>query len=300
MATRLSCRIPLPTDYRPQDILAFHRRDAQEIAERVDHDSIQKGLLWHGAPARLSLQFQPDQACVKLELDGAAPADSQAQLETMAHRVLGLTQDIDAFEQQYRRHPLLGKLIARQAGLRVPIAVTPFEALSWAIIGQQISVTAAVSIRRRLILATNLRHSSGLLCHPGPNEIAALAPDSLGQAGFSTSKTRALQELADLIVGKQLVLDTDLQSASVESLREQLLAIRGIGPWTVNYTMLRGLGWLDGSLHGDVAVRHGIAALLGTTDKLNEKQAQAWLQEFSPWRALLAAHLWASRSNTAY
>src|SRR3546814_18227053 len=82
------------------------------------------------------------------------------------------------------------------------------------------------------------------------------------------------------------VCSSDLQAPSIEGLRERLLAIRGIGPWTVNYTLLRGYGWLDGSLHGDVAVRHGIEALLSTPDKLNDKQAQAWLEEFSPWRAL--------------
>lgn len=300
MATHLSCRIPLPRSYRAQDILAFHRRDAQEVSERVDESSLHKGLLWQSVPACLSLSFQPRQAVVELALDGAAPAGSQDLLETTVTRMLGLTQDIDAFEQQYRKHPLLGQLIRRQTGLRVPVAVTPFEALSWAITGQQISVNAAVSIRRRLILATNLQHSCGLLCHPGPEEIAALPPDTLRQAGFSSSKTRSLQELAALISGKQLSLDEGLQAPSIEGLRERLLAIRGIGPWTVNYTLLRGYGWLDGSLHGDVAVRHGIEALLSTPDKLNEKQAQAWLEEFSPWRALLAAHLWASRSNTAY
>lgn len=300
MATLLRCRIPLPPGYRPQDILAFHRRDAQEISERVDESSLHKGLLWQGVPGCLSLRFQPGQAVAELALDGAAPAGSQRLLKATATRMLGLTQDIDTFEQQYSTHLLLGPLIARQSGLRVPVAVTPFEAMSWAITGQQISVGAAVSIRRRLIQAARLQHSSGLLCHPGPEEIAALDPDTLREAGFSAGKTRALQELAGLIASKQLVLDADLEATSVEALRERLLAIRGIGPWTVNYTLLRGFGWLDGSLHGDVAVRHGIEAMLGTTDKLNEKQAQIWLKEFSPWRALLAAHLWASRSNTAY
>lgn len=300
MVTQLRCRIPLPPGYRSQDILAFHRRDAQEISERVDASSLHKGLLWQGVPACLSVRFQPKQAVAELSLDGAAPAGSQGLLRTTVTRMLGLTQDVTTFEQQYCTHPLLGRLIASQAGLRVPVAVTPFEAMSWAITGQQISVAAAVSIRRRLIQAAGLQHSSGLLCHPGPEEIAALTPNTLRLAGFSAGKTRSLQELASLVASKQLILDADLQTTPIEALRERLLAMRGIGPWTVNYTLLRGYGWLDGSLHGDVAVRHGIEALLGSSDKLTEKQAQAWLQEFSPWRALLAAHLWASRSNTAY
>src|SRR5690606_843068 len=179
MATHLRCRIPLPHSYRPHDILAFHRRDAQAISERVDETSLHKGLLWQGLPGCLSLRFEPAQAVAELALDGTAPAGSQALLKATVTRMLGLTQDVDTFEQQYCDHPLLGQLISKQAGLRVPVAVTPFEALSWAITGQQISVGAAVSIRRRLIQTTQLRHSSGLLCHPGPEEIAGLAPDTL-------------------------------------------------------------------------------------------------------------------------
>ena len=299
MAT-IRCRIALPPAYRPQLILDFHKRDVQEVSERVQASSLHKGLLWQGIPACLNLHFQPDLVTAELALDGKTPANSVQKLEATVTRMLGLTQDINTFEQRYRNHPLLGSLIRKQAGLRVPVAASPFEALSWAITGQQISVSAAVSIRRRLIQAIHVQHSSGLLCHPGPDDIAALDPAILHQSGYSASKARALQELAALISSKQLVLDPDAQADTIESLRKQLLAIRGIGPWTVNYTLLRGLGWLDGSLHGDVAVRHGIETLLGMTSKLTEKQAQVWLQEFSPWRALLAAHLWASRSNTAY
>ncbi|MGB6102397.1 MAG: AlkA N-terminal domain-containing protein [Pusillimonas sp.] len=300
MHASLSCRVPLPPSFRFGDMLAFHQRDAHEIAERVKESSLRKGLLWQGVPACLNLRFLPGQALAELALDGAAAPDSQALLEATVRRMLGLAQDVDTFERQYRRHPLVGGLIQRQAGLRVPVAVTPFEALSWAIIGQQISVGAATSIRRKLIQATGLRHSSGLLCHPGPDEIAALGPDGLRQAGFSAGKAATLIELAPLIANKQLPLDDWLQAPPVEDIRERLLAVRGIGPWTVSYTLLRGFGWLDGSLHGDVAVRRGIEALLGAPGKLNEKQAKIWLEEFSPWRALLAAHLWASRSNTAY
>src|SRR3546814_2130464 len=86
MATHLSCRIPLPRSYRSQDILAFHRRDAQEISERVDESSLRKGLLWQSVPACLSLSFQPRQAVVELALDGAAPAGSQDLLDTTVTR----------------------------------------------------------------------------------------------------------------------------------------------------------------------------------------------------------------------
>jgi len=82
-------------------------------------------------------------------------------------------------------------------------------------------------------------------------------------------------------------------AAAAEQIREQLLRVGGIGPWTVDYTLLRGYGWLDGSLHGDAAVRRKLQRLLGQTTKLTDAFTRGWLAEFSPWRALLAAHLWA-------
>ncbi|MFT6552722.1 MAG: DNA-3-methyladenine glycosylase II [Zhongshania marina] len=78
------------------------------------------------------------------------------------------------------------------------------------------------------------------------------------------------------------------------------MAIRGIGPWTVNYVLLRGFGYLDGSLHGDVAVRRNLQLLLGREVKITAEETQVWLAQFSPWRALVAAHLWAMQSDDGF
>jgi DNA-3-methyladenine glycosylase II len=62
----------------------------------------------------------------------------------------------------------------------------------------------------------------------------------------------------------------------------------------VNYALLRGFGWLDGSLHGDIAVRNQLQQLLITETRPDETVAKDWLSQFEPWRALVAAHLWRS------
>jgi DNA-3-methyladenine glycosylase II len=300
VSVRLSCALPLPAGFRPADILAFHRRDPQQIAERVTESSLEKGMLWRDAPACLSIRFHPGRAEAQLAVDGDGGGDSHAVFEAMVRRMLGLAQDVEEFEARYRDHPQLGTLIARQPGLRVPLAATPFEALTWAVTGQQISVGAAVSLRRRLILATDLRHAGGLLCHPGPREIAGLTEERLRLAGFSTAKARTLPALAQAVADDRLPLDDWLRTLPVEDIRQGLQALHGIGPWTVDYALLRGFGWLDGSLHGDAAVRRALQALLASPERIGEEQARVWLAQFSPWRALIAAHLWASRSSVAY
>ena len=90
-----------------------------------------------------------------------------------------------------------------------------------------------------------------------------------------------------------------METLPVDVIREKLEAVRGIGPWTVNYGLLRGFGWRDGSLHGDAAVRRGLQTLLGTQDKISEESARVWLAQFSPWRALVGAHLWSVRTAIA-
>lgn len=289
---RLDLTLELPADYRTHDLLNFHRRDAQGLAEWVTDAGLDKGILWQGIPARLALRFVDGGAGVALEVDGEVAIDPQV-LRRLAAHMLGLTQPVQAFEVEHGAHPLLGALIAANRGLRVPQSASPFEALSWAISGQQISLAVAISLRRKLIQLAGRRHSSGLFCYPDAAAVAALDEDALGQAGFSRAKSGTLLRLAREVVEGRLPLDEWLQDEPAEAIGQRLLALKGIGPWTVDYALLRGFARLDGSLHGDAAVRRQLQRLLGTEEKLGQPFVRDWLLPFAPWRALVAAHLWA-------
>lgn len=288
----LRCEIALPWDFRPADVLAFHRRDPQQLAERVEAGLLHKGIAWEGRPACLTIRFEAQRAELALAIDGLPPPLAAEVLVRLARRMLGLMQPVAEFESTHARHPQLGPLIARNRGLRVPLAPTPFEALSWAITGQQISLGAAVSLRRRLIAAAGLRHSGGLACYPDARSLLRLDEETLRAAGFSRAKGQALRALADAVVQGRLPLERWAEDPPADEIRAELLRLRGIGPWTVDYALLRGFGWVDGSLHGDAAVRRGLQALLGTAERPSADQARCWLAPFSPWRALVAAHLW--------
>jgi len=291
--------LPLPANFRIQDFLAFHARDREALAEQVGPASLRKGLLWRGQPGCLRIDFAPGAAQVRWHISAADDAVAAQELLPMVRRMLGLTQQVTTFEAQWAAHPQLGPVLARQAGLRVPVTATPFEAVAWAIMGQQISVAAAVSLRRRLILAADLRHASGLYCHPQAAQVLALGGERLRAAGLSQAKAQSLLAVCSAVQAGALPLDAWAAAPQlpVAEIRTALLAIKGIGPWTVSYALLRGFGWLDGSLHGDVAVRRGIAQLLQTD--VDQARAEAWLAPFAPWRALVAAHLWAMLSMNA-
>ncbi len=77
-AATLCCTLPLPRHFRRDDILAFHRRDAEKVAERVDAGVLQKGLVWGGRPACLTLRFGARRAEADLGIDAAALSGRRA------------------------------------------------------------------------------------------------------------------------------------------------------------------------------------------------------------------------------
>ncbi|MGE8491630.1 DNA-3-methyladenine glycosylase 2 [Comamonas sp.] len=306
MPLPLTTQVALPANYRPQDMLALHARDALQASEKVEGLRVSKGLVWQGQPALLQLEMVDgaSRAVASLAVDGTAPTgNDRAALDAMLARMLGLGEGADQLALQHGQHPVLGPLLLGQMGLRVPASSSPFEALVWAITGQQISVAAAIALRRRLIAAAAVQHSSGMLCHPDAAALAALTPEQLRAAGFSVSKIATLERVCAAVLDGSLPLDAwaaqPLQAQDAQAIEDALLAIKGIGPWTVHYALLRGFGWLDGSLHGDVAVRNALARLL-EVPSVSQREAEQWLGAFAPWRALVAAHLWASLSAKSY
>ncbi|CAB5704466.1 DNA-3-methyladenine glycosylase [Delftia tsuruhatensis] len=311
----------LPVGYRMAEFWGFHRRDAQRLSECDVQDAsglrMHKGLMWRGQPTLLTLALVEQsgkgtlvQARWSLP-DGAGQEQAiDEALAAMLGRMFGLSQDVERFERRFGRHAQLGPLLVRQHGLHVPAACTPWEALSWAVTGQQISVAAAVSLRRRLIAAAGRPVSlhddhadapQQLWCMPEAAQVAQLGEQDLRAAGFSQGKTQTLRLLAQAVQAGELPLDDWAAQPVVpaEKIAERLLAVKGIGPWTVNYTLLRGYGHLDGPLHGDVAVRRALARLL-QVEAMDARQTELWLRDFAPWRALVAAHLWASLSSMAF
>ena len=291
--------VSLPEDFDHQAFLDFHRRDVEAVAETVDASTLRKAFIWQQVPVMLTVEFhEPARAHVTFHSDGKMPQTSPCQ-DALVRHLLGLDQPTREFETQADKHPLVGALVRSQAGLRIPQSASPFEALSWAIIGQQISVAAAVSIRRRLIQTTGRRHSAGLYCYPDVRDIAQVDEGTLRDCGLSHSKADCLLTVARRCLDQALLPERPIAPAELETLRRTLLEIRGLGPWSVHYALLRGYAWMDGSLHGDVAVRRAIQQLQGGATPPTAREAETWLADFRPWRSLLAAHLWKSLSLNA-
>ena len=97
--TTISLAQPLPTGFCVQDFLQFHRRDAKSVAERVNGNLLEKGLVWRGRPACLKICFQAQTAQASLLIDGIHENTDSGDFQPLVQRMLGLNQNIETLKR---------------------------------------------------------------------------------------------------------------------------------------------------------------------------------------------------------
>jgi AraC family transcriptional regulator, regulatory protein of adaptative response / DNA-3-methyladenine glycosylase II len=284
-----SFSLRLPARYRFQTVLDFYGRDPQSVSESVTEDRLRKCFLLESRPVVMDIRFT-----------GAGPGcHAICQTDSVdafgAHRalvrMLGLDSDTAGFERQSGRDPMLGSLLTRQRGLHIPLTPGPWEALAWAILGQQISLKFAVTLRRELITAVGERHSSGLRAHPSAATVASMTVDNLRALKFSGSKAEYLLAAARAVETGALALDS-MREMSVSHAARLLGTVRGVGPWTIQYALLRGIGFADCLPAGDAGLAQGLLRITGK--RPDERQIRELMAKYAPHRSLATYHVWAS------
>ncbi len=293
----LLCRrqfeLVLPRGYRQQDVLAYLGRDPDSVCERVDGATIQKACRHGQTRFVLELAITGDRVGCRIAAVGGGrpPEDLGVAAHAIAVRLLNLGADPKAFE----RH--LGKLghaelLRGRRGARMTLAGDLFECVVWAIVGQQVNLAFAYALRRRLVELCGPRVGA-LIAHPTAADVAALAHDELKSLQFSRRKAEYLIDTARLISTGGLDLER-LAALSVGKISERLLAIRGFGPWTVQYILMRGFGFADCVPVGDAGLTAALQRSFDLDERPDAEQTQVLMAPFSPWRTFAAYHLWQS------
>jgi AraC family transcriptional regulator, regulatory protein of adaptative response / DNA-3-methyladenine glycosylase II len=287
----------LPAGWRADEVLAYHGRDPESRCERVDGNRLFKALLTQDGPVALEIALERESAWCRVHAGRTLGAETMEQAQTAALRMLGLMGDVASFESRAARDPALAKLLGRRRGLRVPMTATPFDALMWAIIGQQINVKFAAALRREM-LALAGHEVDGMIAHPSAEEVARLDAKELTTRRFSGSKAEYVVHAAREVTQGNLAVDA-LGEGSAIAAEKSLKNIRGIGTWTARYMLLRGAGFADCAPVGDSALATALQRLHGLDERPSHDNVHDLMADYAPHRSLATCHLWASLKEVA-
>ncbi len=280
---RLELRLAVRRPFRADALLAFLAARAVPAVEEVGPSWYARTLrLPYGAGrVRLSLDDAATCGTVHCSLELADLRDLSAAVER-CRRLLDADCDPEAVAADLGRADVVGDLVRREPGLRVPGHVDGDELAVRAVLGQQVSVS-----RARDLAALLVERFGG----PAPAghgrlfpSVSVLAEADPGTLPMPKARGRALVELCRALADGRVALD---RSTDRDAVRQALLAVPGIGPWTAGYIAMRALGDPDVVLASDTGLRAGLA-LLGQDPARAAETAASW----RPWRSYAQMYVW--------
>jgi AraC family transcriptional regulator of adaptative response / DNA-3-methyladenine glycosylase II len=208
-------------------------------------------------------------------------------LVTLVRRWLDLDADPALINNVIAADPAVALLVSRRPGLRVPTTVDPWETLLRAVVGQQVSVAAARTLLGRLVGRFGAGGAAELRPFPAAKALAGLELSELAGSGLTTARAATVLDLARRVADGRLDL-----AAPPAQVKIELLAVRGVGPWTADYFALRGLGDPDAFPFTDLVLRRALAGI-GVSASAAVDRSRLW----RPWRAYVAQHLWTNEGE---
>jgi DNA-3-methyladenine glycosylase II len=264
------------------------RRRAHNTVDRWDASTYRRVVSVDGGPVALSVDQDgaPDVPRLTVLLTGR-PIDASTKLlaRSALQRLLGLTVDLSSFAAMAAEDPLLGPLARRMRGLRPPRFPTVFEALVNGVACQQLSLPVGIHLLNRLTADRGRPVSdepSGPRAFPGPEDLAILEPNQLKRHGFSMTKARTIIETARAIVAGDLDLEC-LERLDDSAAIGRLTSLRGVGRWTAEYVLLRGLGRLHVFPGDDVGGHNKLRNLFGIDTPLDYESVEHLVARWHPF-----------------
>ena len=281
----------------PCDVAAlvhFFAARAVPGIEEVDGDVYLRSVRLPSGPGVVALR-PGDHEHVKAKLWLNDARDLDAAVAASRH-LLDLETEPGPIVDALGADELIGEIVREAPGRRVPGVADPDELAIRAVLGQQVSLAGAATLAARLVSAYGepLEQSVGSVTHLFPSA-AALAGADPDRLAMPWSRRRALIGLAAALAGGDVVLDTGVMAQ--DEIERRLLALPGIGPWTVAYIAMRALRDPDAFMPTDLGVRHGLERL-GRDGRppSAERVAERW----RPYRAYATQHLWAQLASSSH
>jgi DNA-3-methyladenine glycosylase II len=280
-------------------VLQYLRTSPSAVVELIENNAYHRAVRLLGKPAVLSVSGEGDGGlAVQVQGDGLAQEHLDAAV-ALAERVFATRADVSSLEADVAEDPIFAAVAARFRGLRPVLIADPFETLVWAILGQQINVRFAATLKHRLVELYGERVQvelpSGtheLLLFPKPEALTDLSHDrDLRPIQFSRQKSEYTILVAREIADGRLDLEA-LRAAPPDEALDRLMQLKGIGRWTAEYMLMRGFGHPDAIPAADGGLRRIIGREYGHGRLATEAEVRELSSRWTPWRSYASFYWW--------
>ncbi len=286
---------PLPP-FRLDYTVWVLRRRPDNIWDRWDGRTYRRVLLLDEKPLDIAVTQTGPPETPELKIFAAGTrikSDPQSNLTAGLERLLGLKTDLEDFYRLALKDPKLKALAESFRGMKPPRYPSVFEGLVNAITCQQFTLTAGIRLLSRLVVNYGVpfkRRNIYFHAFPRPEDLAGAEMEDLRKLGYSRQKARSLIELARLVVEGRFHLES-LDSLEDSIALEKLTALRGVGRWTAEYALLRGMGRIHIFPGDDVGVRNRLQDWMKIAKPLSYEGVQRLLSRWKPYGGLIYFHL---------
>lgn len=281
--TRFSVRPTAP--FRLDLTVWALRRRSMNAIDAWNGTTYRRVLTLDGEPVLVAVTQRDNALDVSLSGTRLLP-EARGRVTHVLEGLLGIRKNLAEFYAASSGDIRLHDLSTRFRGFKPPRFATVFEALVNGITCQQLSLTVGIILLNRLAGRCGLPFEPGVYAFPRPEDLASLSPADLRSLGYSGSKARALIDVAQSIAAGRLDLEK-LARFDNRQCVERLSALRGVGRWTAEYVLLRGLGRTDVFPGDDVGARNSLERWLRVRHKLDYARVQRALSNWKDYGGLI-------------
>jgi DNA-3-methyladenine glycosylase II len=288
-------RIPLPQEFSFELALAFLKRSPRELLHRVVDDRIEKGLRVNGDSIVFSVHHDKDDLVVNF-LNTKASIAQATEVVKYIREWLDLDTDLKPFYAMCEKDKLLKKLSQDFYGYRIVGQPDLFESLVWAVLGQQINLQFAYTLKQKFVEkygeALTVKEETYYL-FPTPSLVSQLDAEELLLLQFSRQKAAYTINIAKAFA-EGSVSKEKLMGLSLKEAKEFLMQIKGIGNWTANYALMKTFRHADAFPLEDAGIHNAIKNLRKLDRKPTLDEVRKLYKKYKGWEAYATLYLWKS------
>jgi len=288
--------IPLPEDFNFAECRWFLDRGFDDCVHRVQGEKIMKALQLGGRELLVEIMEGGGQLEVTI-LQGQTDEKIMGLLTAYIREWMDIDRDLIPFYALLKKDKRLAYMTEEYKGLRLMGIVDLFESLAWSIIGQQINLKFAFTLKRRLVEKYGTAISYGeevFHLFPEAKVLAAATVEELRPLQFSGSKAAYLIGLANAFARGELSREALLALPDRESRLQALMKVKGIGVWTANYCLMKSLRDPSGIPHGDTGLLTALANHGVIRDRKELAKIDRFFSKYKGWESYLVFYLWRS------